>query len=261
MAKATSKLIIQNEDLQEFFKLMRDSKSPAIDELIAVVRQFSAMEKYLEAATNELATMRLQLAEMEAKNHPVQTTLQNACITMQSEVLNLRDKLSGLKNDFVQGCKNAVESAKEKGISALDNVAKFFNIKPTLEYLRNSLDKTIQQDNKVIAKIETASTEYHEAGKHIKNMALAILGKEPTQEAKPIGKLAKALTAPYRANRKCFTAMKDCTEKAIGSLSKLEERAEKPSITGTIQKYTAQIEQAKKEAPAPELPAPTHESR
>ena len=256
------KLIIENADLQEFFKIMRDNSQTAND-LIAVVREIGAMEKYLESAVNELSTIRLQLAEMQEKNDPLQNLLSNAANATQKQVLSIRDSLTELKNNFVACCKNAADAFKETGISALDNVAKFFNIKPTLEALRDNLDKGIQLNDKVITKIETASTEYHEASKHIKNIGRALIGKEPIQEAKPIGKVAKALTAPYRAENARLTAMKGCTVKAINSLSRLEERAEKPSITGTIQKYAEQIAQAKTETPAPTvaLPPQSHADR
>jgi hypothetical protein len=147
-----------------------------------------------------------------------------------------------------------VNAFKEKGITALNNVSQFFNIKPSLENLCNELNKGIQQDDKTITKIEAASTEYHQAGRHLKNIGRAIIGKELIQEANPNGKLAKALTAPYRAERKCLSAIKNCAEKAISTISRLEERADKPSITATIQKYADQISKQQAQAPAVEKP-------
>ena len=251
---ATSKLIIENVDLQEFFKILRDTNSPSINEMIDIVRTIGSMEKYMEAATNELATMRLQLAEMEAKNHPVQTSLNNAVISMQFHVLQIREALTELRDNFITGCKNAVDVFKEKGIAALNNVSQFFNIKPSLENLCNELNKGIQQNDKAIAKIKTISTEYHETGRHLKNIGRAIIGKELIQQANPNGKLAKALTAPYRAEGKRLAVMKNCAEKVIGSISRLEERAEKPSIAATIQKYADQISQQQATTPAAEKP-------
>ena len=60
MAEATGKPIYENEHLQEFFQVMRDNHSPSTNDLITVVQQISAMEKYLQATVNNLATMRLQ---------------------------------------------------------------------------------------------------------------------------------------------------------------------------------------------------------
>lgn len=41
------------------------------------------------------------------------------------------------------------------------------------------------------------------------------MGKEAVQEAKPMGKLAKAIAAPYKADRACLLAMRGTIQKAI----------------------------------------------
>lgn len=149
---------------------------------------------------------------------------------------------------------------KEKGITALDNIARFFKVKPLLENMRDTLDQSIRQDDKAIAKIEAISTEYHEAGRHLKNIGRALLGKEAAQEAKPPGKLAAAIAAPYRAERSCLSAMKKSVEAAIGNFARLEDRA-KPSIQKTIQTHNEKIAAAQKSAPAPERPRPANAER
>ena len=143
------------------------------------------MEKQLDAAVKELAAMRQELKTAQEQNHPVRNTLQKAVITMQGQVLDLRDKLAELKQNVIDGCKSAVAAFKEQGITALDNVARFFKIKPVLETMRDSLDKSIKFDDKAIAKIEAISAEYHQAGRHLKNIGRAIRGKEAIQEVRP----------------------------------------------------------------------------
>ena len=258
---AVSKPIAENEHVQELYNILKDNNSPALNDFLSIVKQIGAMEANLQSAVTELAAMRTQLAEMEASNHPFRNALQKAVVATQAQVLEIRDKLAELKEQFIEGCKNAVQSFKEKGISALDNVARFLGIKPALESLRNNCEKSIQADNKAIANIETVSKEYHEAGKHIKNFALAIFGKEPAAEAKPMGSVAKTLIAPYRADRKCAAAIKGCAERAIGALTRLEERAEKPSIQADLKKFGEKVAQTQKEALAPEKPAPTNAER
>lgn len=220
------------------------------------------MEKQLDNAVNELATMRRELAEAQAQNHPIKTALQKAVITMQGQVLDLRDKLAELKQNVIDGCKNAVTAFKEKGIAALDNIARFFKIKPGLEALRDSLNKNIRFDERSIAKIEAVSAEYHEAGRHIKNIGRAIIGKEAIAEAKAPGKLAAAVAAPYRAERACLVAMRRCANAAISAFERLENRERKPPIMETINKLNEQIAQAKKDAPTVERPRPVvHDGR
>ena len=170
---------------------------------------------------------------------------------MQAQVSELRDKLAELKENIITGCKDAITAFKEKGISALDNIARFFKIKPMLENMRDSLDKNIKFDDKAIAKIEAISTEYHQAGLHVKNMGRAILGREAEQEAKPPGKIAAVISSPFRSERQCFASMKKSAETAIASMARLEERAQerKPSIKKTLEDLNAKIEQDKKDAP------------
>ena len=262
MAEATntgavvSNPIADNEHVQELYNILKDNNSPGLGDFLSIVKQIGAMEKHLESTVTELSAMRTQLAEMEKSNHPFRNAYQKTVATMQAQVLEIRDKLAELKEQFIEGCKNAVQSFKEKGIAALDKVAQFIGIKPALESLRDSCDKGIQYDNKNIARIENISTEYHEAGRHIKNIGRAIIGKEPIQEAKPMGKLAKAMIAPIKADRQCLAAIKGCAEKAIGTLARLEERAYKPSIAADLKKFGEKVAQAK-EAAVPELTTPT----
>ena len=64
------------------------------------------------------------------------------------------------------------------------------------------------------------------------------MGKEAVQEAKSIGKLAKTVQAPYRAERACFLAARNGLDKAVSSLDRLERAAEKqPSILKAMQEH------------------------
>ncbi len=89
---------------------------------------------------------------------------------------------------------------------------------------------------------------------------VALPDGEAIQEVKPPGKLAKAMLAPFRAERSHFAAMKKGVEATIGNLARLEERA-KPSIQKAIQTHNEKIAQEKKDAPAAERPRPTNAER
>lgn len=236
-AKTTAEPIIDNEHVKELLAVLREHNSPSTKDFLSVLNQVGAMEKKLEAAVKELAAMRQELKTAQEQNHPVKTALQKAVIVMQGQVLDLRERLSELKQNIIDGCKNAVTAFKETDISTLDNVARFFKVRPILESLRDMLTKDIQYDDKAIAKIEAISTEYHQAGRHLKNMG--------------------------RAERSCFAAMKRNVDKAIGAMSRLEERAaeKKPSIRETLATHNEKITQAKKDAPTAERPRPVNAER
>ena len=255
--------IAENEHVKELLKIILEHNAPTMKDMLSVLGQIGAMEKQLEAAVTELSAMRRELAEAQAQNHPAKTIMQKAVITMQGQVLELRDKLAEIKQNIIDGCKNAIAAFKEKGISALDDIARFFKIRPMLESIRSEIDKGIKIDDKAIAKIENISKEYHEAGRHLKNISRVIMGKEPIRESKPIGAVAKSFTASFRAERKCLCVMKNNIEAAIGSFSRLEERASKhkPSIQKDLQKFNSQISQARKDSPTLERPQPANAER
>lgn len=259
-SKTATAPIQENEHVKELLAILRENNAPSTQDFLAILNQVGAMEKQLDAAIKELAAMRREMNEAWEQNHPIKTALQNAVKTMERNVAALRERLDAVKQNVIEGCKNAVAEFKEKGVAALDNIARFFKVRPILEAMHSELNKNIQFDDKAIAKIVAVSAEYHEAGRHIKNMVRAMSGKEAIQEAKSIGKLAKTLEAPFRAERFWHISMKKTVEAAIGNLSRLEERA-KPSIQKAIQNHKEQITQTQKEAPIVERPRSVNAER
>ena len=261
--KTTAEPILENEHVKELLAILREHNSPSTKDFLAVLNQVGAMEKQLDTAVKELAAMRQELKTAQEQNHPVKTALQKAVIVMQGQVLDLRERLAELKQIVIDGCKNAVATFKESGISALDNVTRFFKVRPILESMRDILTKDIQYDDKAIAKIEAISTEYHQAGRHLKNMGRAILGMEAAQEAKQPGKLAAVISAPFCAERSHFSSMKSHVEKSLNTLARLEERAteKKPSIREALATHNEKIAQEKKDAPTTQRPRPANAER
>ena len=242
-------MLLENEHVKELLAIMAANKLPERKELFAVVNQAVTMEQQLKAMVAELQAIRKELAEAQIKNHPVKNALQNAIISMQQNILELRDALAGLKQNIIEGCKNAVTAFKENGLSALRNVADFFKIRPALEILRDNLDRNIRQDEAAIAKVEAMSTEFHETALHLKNMVRVVAGKEAIREAKPVGKLAKAVEAPYHADRACLTSVRQSVSTAIDALDRLEKTDRKPPILETLKKLNEKIALEKKETP------------
>ena len=245
---------MQNRDVKELLAVLRENNSPARNDLLHVLGQIAAMERQLDAAVRELAAMRAELAQAKAQNHPAKDVMQKAVNVTHERVSFLREKLGALKESVINGCKSALSAIKEGGISALNNIARFFKVKPILESMQNGLAKGIREDDKAIATITAISTNYHEAGKHIKNIGRAILGKEAIKDAKPVGKVAKAFMVPCKADRACLSSMKKSVETAIGGLTRLEDRAvaNRPSVKNDIRELSEIIKQAEKDAPKKE---------
>ncbi len=243
--------IMKNEHVAELISIMQKNKAPGKNTLLAILGQVTAMEKQLDAAVKELAAMRRDLAEAERRNHPIRNTLRKAVILMQAQVLDLRDKLGTLKQNVIDGCKNAVAAFKEKGISALDNLARFFRVQPILEAIQTNADKAAQSADRAVANIEAASARYHEAGRNIRNAGRALTGKEAVQDAAPNGSLSKTFTAPFRTVRTCFTGIGSRAAVTVKTINRLSDRAaeRKPSNKKDMEKFNEQIARENRDVP------------
>ena len=258
--------IIENQHVQELLSILKDNNKDA-GSLISLFGYISNMENQLAKAVEELTSVRQELGTMrEERDHPVRTALEKTARSLETAINETRQKLNELKEKVVEGCKNAVQSFKANGISALNGIASFFRLKPALESLRGSIDKSIASNQASIAKIDAVSAEYHSAGRHIKNIGRTIIGKEPLTEVKPKGKLAKLMQTPYRTEIKCLEDAKKNVDKAIAAFERLDkaapkkeasakrgkgksEKEEKPSTLETMKVLQKQIEAEKQIVP------------
>lgn len=254
-SKTATAPVLENEHVQELLATLRENNAPTTQDFLAVINQIGAMERQLDAAVQELAAMRRELNAAREQAHPVKTALQNAVKTLDKNTATLRERLDAVKQNIIEGCKNAVAAFRENGVSALDNITRFFKARPILESMRGSINRSIALENRMISTIEAVSIEYHQAGKHLRNMVRAMTGQEAVQDVKPVGKLAKAMEAPLKANRACFAAMKKSVETALSRIAVLEKAMKrKPSIQKTMQSLNEQIAQEQKDAPTVERP-------
>ena len=254
--------LTENQYVNELFSILKDNNRDTSG-LSALLGYVSGMESYIKRAEDTISEMKSQLSEMkEVQNHPVKTALQNAIKSLENKVAVVKELLSDLKNNIAEGCKNAVQAFKDKGITALDKLASFFHIKSGLQEWNKSIDGIIRTDNKAVAKIEAFAVEYHSAGRAIKNMARVAVGRQPIDAKKEAGMLVKVFAAPYKAQIAAVTGLKKSLNKMIARLDTLESKAvtkqaerkltKKPSLLGQLRENLALIEQQKRELPAQE---------
>ena len=253
--------LMANEYVQELFTVLQDNGRDTTG-LAALLGHVSEMENFVKRAEDKIADMKSQLADMkEVQNHPVKTALQTAIKNLEQKVADIKERLGVLKNNIVEGCKSAVAAFKEKGAAALDKLASFFKVKSALHNIGAKIDGAISANDNAINKINSFAAEYHSAGKAIRNMARVAIGKQPIDAKKEAGKLAKAMSAPYKAQKAALTGLRKSIGKTVESLDGLEARtavnrehrqveraaAKKPSLMGRLQDNLALVEQSKRE--------------
>ena len=259
MAKNRQSPLVKDLFVNELLDVLDAHKSTAAADLRNMLTNVTNMENQLAAANREIAMMRQELNTIREDSHPMRKTLQNATNSMQRQIDALREQLDTLKQSIIDGCKNVLNTFKERGITALNNISEFFNLRPVLEKMAVTLEKAEQRDTSIISKIETMSTEYHKTGQHLQNIGRAITGKEPLLDPKPVGKVAKAMEAPFKAARACCAATWFSVQGALENLSKLEKAAKRHSpikeqydnAAGEAAKHNAAHNKKDRAKPAP----------
>jgi transcriptional regulator with XRE-family HTH domain len=227
--------IEDNEHVKELLSIMTENNVPQQKELLIILDQVTMLERQLDAALKELATMREVISRTTQRNSEEKAAIQQPVKLMQNSIMGIKNMLEAVKLQIIEGCKNAVADFKQKGISALDNVVRLIKIQPALEAVNNKISQSIHFAEKAISNIEVASAEYHDAGRHIQNMARAVAGKEVVTESRSVGKLAKALEAPFKAEFSILSAMKKSAETALSQLTILGQAAGRDMVTETNQ--------------------------
>ena len=250
MKRRNKQLLVENEYVKELLAVLKENPSPSGKDFAEMVAHVGELESRLAEAVEELKTMRQELQQVQ--NRSMKAVLQKSCKSLEDNISNMRQKLAELKDHIIEGCQKALSAFKERGTSALDGLSRFFHVKPMLEGIRKAIDNSIRIDDNAVSKIQTLSAEYHQAGRHLKNMGRALVGKEPVAEVKSPGRLSKVIAAPYKADRACMTAAQRSIEKAIDSVTRLQESAERrPSVLRAMQENGENVQPpAKKAVPA-----------
>ena len=170
MAKKTATPPLdQNPYVKELLDVLKMYDPTRLEYLKDMIKNTARIEQQLAAAVAEVAEMRRELAAIRGDNHPIRKAMKNAIAGIQDKIQALSEQLEKLKAAIINGCKDTIAAFKERGISALNEMVKFFKIKPALEEIAKVSNQAVKDNDKSINQIERISKEYHKAGKHIKN--------------------------------------------------------------------------------------------
>lgn len=133
-------------------------------------------------------------------------------------------------------------------------------VKELLAVLKENPSPSGKDFAEMVAHVGELESRLAEAVEELKTMrqelqqvqSRALVGKEPVAEVKSPGRLSKVIAAPYKADRACMTAAQKSIEKAIDSVTRLQESAERrPSVLRAMQENGEKVQPpAKKAVPA-----------
>lgn len=255
---------LQNtETIQQFLKLLEENgRQGQAADLSQLMWYMDGMSRQFDAVFQELQEVKAQLAQEQQP--AVQKIMQGVVTNLENKVEWARNMLAGLRERITGCARNAVESFKEAGVTALDKAVSAAGVKNRLETLQEHISGMIADTKQNIAKVENIGHELRSVGGHLKNAGRTMTGKEAQAVTSgQEGRFQSAVLAPMRAVQRLFSGMNNATLAAIGNLENLEQTAEaarearaerkvekKPSIRKTLAEKKA--EAASQAAPAPD---------
>lgn len=241
----------ENKQVKALIVLLMGNDPVGGRELEELAGQVASMERRLDAALEELGAMRQKIQEVQ--DHSLKAVLQKNCKALEGNVDAMRQRILELKGQVVEGCKNILKDFANRGAVALNGVSRFLRLGPALEAVQAAAERTVQSSDRAVSRIDAFSTEFHEAGRHLKNMGRSVQGKTAQAEAKENGRVADAFKGAFRIERAFASAIGENVGLSLNALARLEQRAQRrPSV------LEAMREQAAKAAPVKNRPEASH---
>ena len=180
----------ENEQVKALVVLLMGKDPAGGRELEELAGQVASMERRLDAALDELGDIRQKIQEVQDRS--LKAVLQKNCKMLEGNVDAMRQRILELKGQVIEGCRNILKDFADRGAVALDGVSRFLRLRPALEAVQAAAEKTVQSSDRAASRIDAFSTEFHEAGRHLKNMGRTIQGRPAQAEAKDNGRVADA---------------------------------------------------------------------
>lgn len=124
MAETDSQPIAENEQVKELLALLKDNNTPGYEEFAKLIEHVTGMEQRLLEATEELKAVRQEMQGLQ--NHSLKDALQKSCKAMETNISAMRHRLSELKGQIINGCRNILADFRERGAVALNGITQFF---------------------------------------------------------------------------------------------------------------------------------------
>ena len=241
--------INEMEHVRELLGLLMENGTPGGRELKELVSHIYGMERQLAGAVEELEAMRRKM--QEAQDRSLKNVLLKGCKAVEGNVDALRRRLAELKGQIAEGCKKILEDFKERGVVALNGVLQFLRLKPALEAVRDAAEKSAHASERAVFRVDAFSTEFHEAGRHLKNMGRSIQGKPTDAAAKENGRIAMAFKSTLKRGQSFLSAVSRKADRSLGLLAGIEQAADRrPSVLKAMKE---QAEKAGSEKAKPAL--------
>ena len=161
MATATALPLRGDTDVKKLLDLLNapayQSQRQEYDSLLDYVDTITAQYNTI---LTELTALKEKVSEITDRKNPLSLMAEN----LENLASGIGEKLKNLKDGIISFTKNALDTVKEKGLSALGAVFGFLHVKDGLQAMSRGLSKSVEVLDKAVARVD--SLEQHNREKN-----------------------------------------------------------------------------------------------
>jgi len=148
-----------NTDIKELLELL---KSPGFQtqrkEYESLLDGVKTIAKQYNSILTELDALKEKVSRITDKKNPLHIMADN----LDKLAADIGEKLKNLKYGILSFTRNAIDTAKEKGMSALGSVFATLHVKDGLQAISNGLAKSVEGLNKAVTRVDSLEQFHRE---------------------------------------------------------------------------------------------------
>ncbi len=216
--------ITKEQNLMELLELLRkNNMKEAANSIFEMAAYVDVMEKKMDSVLEELVTVKDQLHKMEEREAEkgLKQFLKRAVNKLEQDCKAMKEKLFEVKTEIKAKAGEIVTAVKQKGKAALNKVSEFLGIKKKLQNIRQNVQKSIEDVDKSIGKIDAFGTGMREAGQKIANTFRTFADKPEKEYGEKKFSKTELIKKPFQAKRKLLSGILNCADAAIEKTERL----------------------------------------
>jgi hypothetical protein len=151
MAGATAVFVRNHPDVTSLLEILN---TPGLE---SQRNEYTSILDYVDTITAQYNTILTELTALKEKVGEI-TDRKNPFAVMTENLENLASdigiKLKNLKDSIISFAKNALDTVKEKGLSALGSVFGFLHVRDGLQAMSRGLSKSVEALDKAVARVD-----------------------------------------------------------------------------------------------------------
>ena len=216
--------LTKEQNLMELLELLRkNNMKEAANSIFEMAAYVDVMEKKMDSVLEELVTVKDQLHKMEEREAEkgLKQSLKRAVNKLEQDCKAMKEKLFEVKIEIKAKAGEIVTAVKQKGKAALNKVSEFLGIKKKLQNIRQNVQKSIEDVDKSIGKIDAFGTGMREAEQKIANTFRTFADKPEKEYGEKKFSKTELIKKPFQAKRKLLSRILNCADAAIEKTERL----------------------------------------